>query len=446
MISELLSCNKERLSQSPSERQSQRNGRGVQSSYAAVNREWQAFFEGHNFGKFILGNEDPGTFGKIVSRSQRKRLVRWIWLRVELPEYGCDVCAERETDEEWKVNEVRFTQAVQDLFSVLAKFSAGHPGITLELSAHSPSDAEHYCQELKNTINDTMWALSERHDPIPDDEAHGWRGNRRRPLDFRAYVRVSGNPKGLGLDLKTTGELPRHMLPKVKAVDQIVVGLQFLRHLSIGLSLSPIIYRLPRLRTLHYEGWQGVNVGGGGKTGQEFRQGQNQILFDHIMAPRKVLREIREIRLFEASSPFYDGHIVPAPPDSAAGRSLSNHSTRLESLHVDSMADARDFFHDFFPGRIMEQTIAESRQWLRLRYLSLSTTNLSGILLQAAAAAAERMPELRTMKLSVKDPSDLFIYFVQDRQHVIVLPSRMACPKTVKSWGQVAAIRGSPTM
>lgn len=65
-----------------------------------------------------------------------------------------------------------------------------------------------------------------------------------------------------------------------------------------------------------------------------------------------------------------------------------------------------------------------------LEYLSLTTNLLDTpsrqALLQAAAAAVERMPKLRIMELSGPKNHEMFIYLTQGPQCIILMPSGMA--------------------
>lgn len=103
--------------------------------------------------------------------------MRWIWLRIDLSRYTCDDCCKRETNWEKINHDIRFIIALCRLFGHLKTIDDGHPGIMLELSAHSPSDSEHYCQELRKIMNDTMWHASDTYAAIQNskDKAHEWK-------------------------------------------------------------------------------------------------------------------------------------------------------------------------------------------------------------------------------------------------------------------------------
>lgn len=446
---------KDRQYQPPHIQQSQRkkatkSTRGVQSQYAAVNREWQAYFEAYNFNRLILGHSDVGEFGKIVSRSHRGPLVRWIWLRVELLKYGCDKCSKQESLEERTAHEARLTLAMRDLLGYLSELDADdHPGVSLELSVHSPSDSEHHCKELRRTMNDTAWHAPEIYAPIryPNDRVHRWRNGHRPPLKTEASLRVFGNPKGIGIVLESTYIWPYKRLPKAEVVKEFVIRLQFLRHFSVRRGLVPITQSLSRLESLRYECRRGLNVGAGSVTGQTFRQREHELLLDYILHNCKSLRRLS---IYEASNRTYCKNPSPVVPDPIGGRALGVQSRLLREVYVSWMVEARDFFHNFWPGATPEQQL-ERTEWKRLRYLSLTTSLIPSThcesLMQAAAAAAERMPKLKTMELWGFERRDRFLYLVQAGQHTIFVPKGMACTlsaTTIQHWQRVAATRGSP--
>lgn len=117
-----------------------------QSTYATVCREWQYFFERTNFQRLTVHQSDLLELGRIV-QGQRRMFVKWIWLRLELPEYDCECCNMQESSEEIQSHNIVFTNAIWDLFAILStwekkgEFGVRERGPTLELSAHSPSDS-----------------------------------------------------------------------------------------------------------------------------------------------------------------------------------------------------------------------------------------------------------------------------------------------------------------
>jgi hypothetical protein len=58
--------------------------------YAAVCKEWQAFFEDRLYRSLALTPSCLEAFGQFVCR--QRRLVEHFWLRIELGTYGCNAC------------------------------------------------------------------------------------------------------------------------------------------------------------------------------------------------------------------------------------------------------------------------------------------------------------------------------------------------------------------
>lgn len=100
------------------------------AAYAAVDRQWQKFFEKLNFDKLVLRSSDLQDFGNIVKRRLQRRKgknggrerretaanaspslycmpkIRHIWLCVELRPYKCRECKfpEERKEEQWSVS------------------------------------------------------------------------------------------------------------------------------------------------------------------------------------------------------------------------------------------------------------------------------------------------------------------------------------------------------
>lgn len=130
------------------------NNHGDRSAYAAVSREWQTFFEKENFQRLVLHQSCLPDFDRIVRR-HRRRILRYVWLRVTLPQYDCRSCQLYESKSEATNNNQIFTNAIWELLKVLGSWKKKGPfgladgGPVLELSAHSPSDSEHYFRDYR---------------------------------------------------------------------------------------------------------------------------------------------------------------------------------------------------------------------------------------------------------------------------------------------------------
>lgn len=159
-------------------------------------------------------------------------------------------------------------------------------------------------------------------------------------------------------------------------------------------------------------------------------------------------QSLRKLLIFEESLGNYcrPGTAARRPP-AFVGRALCQNSRLLRELRVGRMIDARDFLLDFLEGG--SQAGQKGDEWHNLEHLSLSTevlpTRGCGPLLVAAAAAARRMPKLKTLGLWGRAALDRFAYVAHDRRHAILLPPRMghaAREETVKAWREVVSSRG----
>ena len=293
IVFNFLASDKSRPYASPSahkEARRKRTGstRGEQATYAAVDREWQAYFENRNFERLIIHQSDIQEFGRFIVQPGRAVLVRWIWLRVELPGYCCDRCNRQESVYEKGEHEFILTWSLRDLLGHVSGFPDDHPGITLELSIQSPSESKHWYKSLRHTMNDTAWYSSETDllEPYPDDKTHGYNINFATSQEFRPgpYFRVFGDPHGLKIYPKSAGIPPRKTLPKARAVRELVIRIQCHRRLSIRKGLLPIIRSLPGLESLTYEcrrAW--VNA---------IREPQHHDLFSRVVASCQTLRNL----------------------------------------------------------------------------------------------------------------------------------------------------------
>ncbi|CAH0022701.1 unnamed protein product [Clonostachys rhizophaga] len=126
------------------------------SRLATVCRRWQPVVEEYTFKHLVLGEATIPTFQMAISsRPMRLRCVEHIWLRIELPEYGCDVCGTEESEETaeafYQRNNQIFSSCISNLFGVLSCWKpeihgcSRHisRGLTLEICAISPSDNGH---------------------------------------------------------------------------------------------------------------------------------------------------------------------------------------------------------------------------------------------------------------------------------------------------------------
>ncbi|KAH7318212.1 hypothetical protein B0I35DRAFT_478740 [Stachybotrys elegans] len=363
------------------------------SKLAVVSNEWQYQIEKHLFKRLIINQHDIDAFHCIFT-DHRRKFPQWVWLRYELPTYGCDVCNLPETPADIEANNASFGRSVEKLFCSLASWTSTAPSVpkgrlTLELSVHSPSDKKHFCRELESREYDTAWSYS---DPLPvlplSDRKHGFvRGYRVRELSCTARARVYGRPRGMSLSHAAT------VLRPVPSVGRLVIRRQFYRHFSVSKCLGPILGALPALTDFNYEHWRGSMA----LIDRNIRHQQHRILFGDVLSKHPTLKRVS---VFEDFQPTYHTHL-DSPAQKQLGQKLARSSRHLEELHAALNVDARDFFHNFYPGSNAD--IADGLRWGNLRLLSLTSRYLAPesyqSLIKAAAAAAQNMLKLQTMEL-----------------------------------------------
>lgn len=370
-----------------------------------VCRRWQDFFESKLFQFMTLKTEADIEAFKNLVQGRRRAHVQWIWLRLELPMYDCERCHRVETREEMQVQNENFTNLVWNLFGVLSTWKnkeVRRDGITLELSAHSPSDAHHFNKNLRFHLHDTAWNRDDRPVLPHDDPFHGWKdGKQIKQVPRHAWYRLVGS--GLRFDYNLPSVRRHRMrLPKVSVVSSLVIRRQSARIFKAQTALNPMIRSLTRLSSFTHEPWRGP-------TGvyQKNQGWLNAILAREALKSRR--KTLKKVSIFES----HDGIFHRSPYQSTAqrrttcsfSRFLARSSHHLEELYVANNIEALEFFSAFHP--VFHPSRRRWMVWKGLKYLSLTTQYLSpeysdwhhGLVLLLAAKAAERMPKLEIMEL-----------------------------------------------
>ncbi|KAK1245976.1 hypothetical protein MKX07_005045 [Trichoderma sp. CBMAI-0711] len=455
LILDHLRDSKCRQYEPPARRRARRETTGIsQAAYASVCREWNDFFEKANFEKLILHQDDILMLSQIVPRCGA--LVRWIWLRIELPSYDCSLCNQPESVEEDKINKCLFTDAIWGLFEILSQLNdRHHPGITLELSAHSPSLVDHYAQELGCMINDTAWhTLGGIQSPRSlNDRFHRWWFGQRRRITDAAALRMVGHPQGLRFDLRAPAvKRMDKTLPRVRAVKALVVRGQCYRHFSVSKALDPIIRNLTQLRDLSYECWEGYDTAE--IKGRHIRLRENKILLSETLRYR---RSLRRICLYEGTSRCNEDHLRPSLTWNRSaigfGSDLAKASRNLNELYVNDLAEADDFFRPFW-GTDLQKRATRQMVWRNLRRISLFAELVPPLSydgrIQAAGHAACRMPQLQLMELWYCNGQYQCVFTYNISQHAhdthkLELRSSWGAhltPATVQVWRSAVCGRG----
>ncbi|EFQ93346.1 hypothetical protein PTT_09316 [Pyrenophora teres f. teres 0-1] len=210
---------------------------------AAVCKEWLAIFEPKNFSHLALQPSCLDELETLVVR--QRRLVQHICLNIDLARYACPSCKRGATMSSRR--STMFRRAILKLFSILSTWEPTGQ-LTLELSASSPSDSQHW---FKNYCfgpghEDTRdWTQQEKairwHDP-----KHGWVNGRQVKMpDLPAISRLF-SPLCLNV--------PQN-LPAVHAVTGFCIRRQ-LRHQLFPEVLKALWEKLPRLESIVHELWR----------------------------------------------------------------------------------------------------------------------------------------------------------------------------------------------
>ncbi|KAL7806363.1 hypothetical protein V8C44DRAFT_360568 [Trichoderma aethiopicum] len=453
LILDHLRASKCRQYEPPSSHRARRLTTGIsQAVCASVCRDWNAFFEHANFEKLILHQDDIPMLGEVVPR--RGALMRWIWLRIELPPYDCPVCNLPESVEEDRVNKFIFTDAVWGLFDILSQLNNDHhPGITLELSAHSPSLVDHYAQELDYMINDTAWNTLIRWPRKHSGFRHLLLYGQQRDLTNAAALRMVGHPQGLRFDLRApVAKRMNKTLPRVRAIKGLVIRGQCYRHFSVAKALDPIIRNLTQLRELSYECWKGYDTVEMNQ--RRIRDRENEILLSETL---KYRRTLRKISIYEGTSRCHKNFLRPHHTWKSAtlgfGSDLAKASRNLEELYVNDLAEADDFFRPFWGNDFLKRATRQM-VWRNLRRISLFAKLVPPDLyeerIQAAGRAACRMPQLQFMELWYCDGNYQCVFTYDISQHAhdahkLELRSSWGArlsPATVQAWRDAVCGKG----
>lgn len=211
---------------------------------AAVCKEWQAILEPKNFSQLTL---QPSCLDELETLVIRQRpFVQHICLHFELPRYSCDTCNGRYCTMIPRGLPI-FSEAMLKLFSILNTWQpAGQ--LTLELSASSPSDSQHWFKNYcfgPGHADTRQWTQEEKamnwHDPT-----HGW-------IDGQQVVTPDLTAIG-SLVMPFFVDIPRN-LPTVHAVTHFCIRRQVRRQIFPHV-LQALWDKLPRLESIVHEVWR----------------------------------------------------------------------------------------------------------------------------------------------------------------------------------------------
>ncbi|ROW08682.1 hypothetical protein VPNG_06445 [Cytospora leucostoma] len=234
-------------------------------------------------------------------------------------------------------------------------------------------------------------------------------------------------------------------LPSVPAVTTVLLRQQNRRRWK-PCSLAHMFARFPRLQEVHYEPWREWEDCFQGLTDRDYLY-----LFESI---HRLNNNLKRIVVFENFNQQYPairqqflrrcdltGCVSTRKPAPAVGRIVALASLKLEHLAASYIADASHFFE-----------VEASWRWPNLTSLVLTSKLLTpdedpteiGTMLQAAAAAAMKMPQLETMEVwnGRKDLASLFKYqaFRKTQQATITWRGPWTLtmePSVIEAWDAV---------
>ncbi|KAF4465032.1 Oxoglutarate iron-dependent oxygenase [Fusarium albosuccineum] len=225
--------------------------RGHLAPYASVCREWQSVIEKKVFhciririksykNTREMASSLDGKFDKLGKiAATHRNLIKNIWLDVELHEYTCRSCQEKESSGVSEINGRSMRKAITYLFTTMKDWAPAGD-LTLEITAHSPSDSKHWFKEL-GFGNEDPDSQPGWHDP-----KHGWAdGQQVTPPNGLALSRVYS---------KLEFRLPWD-LPNVHAVTKLVIRRQVRRSLT-PIALEGLTGHLEGLESVVYEPWR----------------------------------------------------------------------------------------------------------------------------------------------------------------------------------------------
>jgi hypothetical protein len=422
------------------------------AGYASVCREWQDFFEPITFSRLLLDQSRIAELDRLTAATSpyeisadRQLSVRQIHFRVKLADYDCNVCQREQDPDARRKDNLIFTQAVVDLLTVLSKWPKRIEdprtpkrmrleGLTLEISAYSPSDCKHGFRDFRLQDDYPIWFDCDKYtDQMRDwpaerqrasqmkleryhDPGHGWENGRQTAVSLGARKRITQRLRLCGGDgAKTTP--PR--LPKVRVVTAFTIRRQSYRAIDTP-TLKKLLTAFPNLRTFTHEPWHNVTP-----------EGQQRFESDYLRLLRilpRLNKNLRQVSLFQDYCKTLNPDRCTDGRDWRLGEesrrplgcelATTARSAGMEFVSAAYLIDAYDFFHGFdvYP---QQQPGEAPHVWDKLQTLFLTSSRLSPHvaewkrheLLARAGRAAALMPSLQNMILW--NGGEGFLYFMQ---------------------------------
>ncbi|KAI2631397.1 hypothetical protein GGS26DRAFT_94284 [Hypomontagnella submonticulosa] len=395
------------------------------TALVTVAREWQAFFEPYNFDKLALRQSDLPYF-KTLYQNSRRQMLRWAWLRIELP-------LPKRNESSHNKNEA-FTRVMKDFFDILRSWDDkrhdpdhGVPrDLTLLFSICPRSELAH---------EDVLKWDHEYHLNYDDPPSNLYSRAHVEPLTFTRSNQVHEEPLDVDFD-----DIDRPhdggLFPKLNFVTGLWIPRKFCRAIPrIGL----IIKSLPNLRVLRHEPWTHASP--------DMMLLQENYTLEMIKALPKSLTTLSIFQSSKAPEEWNYQWTLKAE----AQELLRIASQALTKMDLSFIVTAEQFLRPFYPEFYNDDT---TLSWGNLECLALTAESLNvevplqriTALLEAAAQAVLRMPKLHLLELwyGTESHARVFRYSVSVNRTLIIEWLDTGDPpvgldkEVRKCWGKVA--------
>ncbi|RGP73439.1 hypothetical protein FSPOR_2021 [Fusarium sporotrichioides] len=392
--------------------------------YVCVDKFWNSFFESRTFNNLTITQDDIPALAHIVG-CQRRPLLKHLWLRIELPKYLTPPTKQDEKPKVlWKVDSV-FTMSISSLWDVLSEWdSTGQEGMTLELSAFSPSDwvgfllydcsvekdAELYKKYLASGSTEQYEAAGDVHKPYIS--LHGALGTGSGELTTKErdqyWLATINNLLGWKpLDFFDNAA----ELPPVSVVTKFLIRRQQFREIY-PTALNKMLGSFSAVQDIHIERWRCAEL-----RDEKAWCKEAQITFGMDLPP-----SVKRLSLYGDMSKVFHTWEARETTVVSLAKTLRQYTRDLEYLSISHLIDAKEFLRPFWSAS-SEKATRSLPDWKNLKRLSLTSdifktgtkkdiTNL----LCAAARAAKKMPSLEMLELwnGGKERACVFCYRVED--------------------------------
>ncbi|KAK0613143.1 hypothetical protein B0T17DRAFT_511483 [Bombardia bombarda] len=393
--------NQARFTQTPEIKKAMR-----MSVYARVCKEWQFIFEEINFRELVLSPSCIREFDLYV-RHARRRMVKHIWLRIELPQLYCSACRQYENRSEAVCNSHTFTNAMWEMLKVLSSwpskgcFGLGDDGPVLELSVHHNATPMRrrmsypQRQGAGRRARSRSTALAIRRGPehwtIGSTPLHSRYWSMGRD-SFSLAGMAGGDAVALNYDALRPGRA--RQLPVAPVVKGLIVRRQARRALDVS-ALCKIAESLP--------GMDSIGLVHMRRASSSFLDDKYQGYLHRYMQQANLLKTLSIFENYHtegySSSSYLENNVTHS-----IGTALADESRSLENLSIAFVADAAVFFRDFWPAPTNTTTTTTTTTITTTSppLLDLSRTGVQSLLLSLLPPARR----LRSSPLYL-DPSSL---------------------------------------